>query len=92
MPLASEAASCFHNTRFPGVEERGKGRRAGGSRRLQAGGYASCSLVRSYVNKTPGSQWKSKVHQNWPGAQKFSFLKNLSSLGLAGSVERHENQ
>lgn len=30
MPLASEAASCFHNTRFPGVEERGKGRRAGG--------------------------------------------------------------
>lgn len=43
MPLASEEASCFHNTRFPGVEERGKGRRAGGN--LQAAGWRTCFLL-----------------------------------------------
>ena len=48
MPLASEAASCFHNTRFPGVEERGKGRRAGGD-------LAGCRLEDTLLAPWPGA-------------------------------------
>ena len=91
--LGPRGGFLFAQYLFPWAVRAGKAQAHGaGTYRLQAGGHASCSLVRSSVNKTPGSQWKSKVHQNWPGAQKFSFSKSLSSSGLAGPVDRHENQ
>lgn len=76
MPLASERRLPVSNA--VSLEWK-SGERAGVRGNLQAAGWRTCFLLpgQGYVNKTPGSQWKSKVHQNGPGAQKFSFSKNL---------------